>query len=273
MRLPSESRIKRHFFALALALSCLPAKAEEPVRPELPPDQEAAAIRNAEVTGAVIFRHDRAAAVATDAALKNRTFKKDKRLAGWITQEQGSDIVMTFIDQSPAALYRVVVSSTGNVIGEVDSYESPIPLSAYESGAAAARAAAMASEFEPCAEKYNTVVLPANSSRQSDWVVYLLPATTKNDLVPVGGTYRVETDGKEVGPRRGFTLTCITLQNDDRAVALMITHLLDPVPTEAHVFWSLWAGKSMYVMTPPDGTVWKVEGGKIGLVERNAAKD
>ena len=53
----------------------------------------------------------------------------------------------------------------------------------------------------------------------------------------------------------------------------MITHLLDPIPTEAHVFWSLWARKPMYVATPPNGTIWVVDDGKIKLVERKSRKD
>lgn len=31
--------------------------------------------------------------------------------------------------------------------------------------------------------------------------------------------------------------------------AMMITHILDPVPTEAHVHCSLWADTPMYVST------------------------
>jgi len=53
----------------------------------------------------------------------------------------------------------------------------------------------------------------------------------------------------------------------------MITHLLDPAPTEARVFWSLWAGKPMFVATPPDGTMWKIENGGIELAERKTADE
>ena len=41
-----------------------------------------------------------------------------------------------------------------------------------------------------------------------------------------------------------------------------VTHLLDPYPTEIHVFLSLWMGKPLYVMTGPE-TVWIVDQGKI----------
>jgi hypothetical protein len=151
--------------------------------------------------------------------------------------------------------------------------ETPAPLTPYESGAAAARAAALTSRFQPCSENYNAVVLPSTAAPENNWVVYLIPGTTRNDVVPIGGTYCVEVSGSNIVSQRGFTHTCIALQTDPKAVGLMMTHLLDPVPTEAHVFWSIRAKKPMYVATPPNGTVWIVEGNKIRLVERKAAKD
>lgn len=130
----------------------------------------------------------------------------------------------------------------------------------------------MASAIEPCSKNYNSVVLPSGATPGTDWNVYLLPGTTKHNVVPIGGTYRMEIDGAKVVSQRGFTRTCIALQSEPEAVGLMITHLLDPIPTEVHVFWSLWAKKPIYVATPPNGTIWIVDGNKIGLVERKAAE-
>ena len=264
--------MNRHFIAFLLALSCLVARADEPLPSALPADQEAAALRAAESTGLAIYRHDHAAAIATDAALKIRAFKKDKRVRGWVTEEREGLITVTFVDQMPMALYRATVSSAGDLVGDVAVLESPTPLTEFEAGAAAARALALATEFQPCSEKYNSVVLPLNDGISQKWSVYLLPATTKDNVVPIGGTYRIETDDASVVARRAFTRTCIALPTDPRAVALMVTHLLDATPTEAHVFWSLWAHKGMYVATPPNGTIWSIEGGKIRLVERDPAK-
>ncbi|MGY1411263.1 hypothetical protein ACW5EG_17035 [Luteimonas sp. A611] len=262
----------RYFLALALAFACQSATAQEPLPVELPADQEAVALQAAEATGSAIYRHDRAAAVATDAALEIRAFKKDKRVKGWITEERQGEITVTFIDQAPAALYRAIVSNTGRLVGPIAVLDAPTPLTEFESGAAAARVTALASNFQPCSNDYNSVVLPGNGAPTQSWVVYLLPGTTKSNVVPIGGTYRVETDGSKVISRRGFTRTCIALQTNPRSVGLMITHLLDPVPTEAHVFWSLWAKKTMYVSTPPNGTLWAIEDNKIKLVERGAAE-
>ena len=262
----------RYFVAIALAVICLMALAEEPLPKELSQDQEIAAIRSAEATGLLIYIHDRAAAVATDALRNLQPSKMDERVRGWITEQVNGDIFVTFIDQTPAALYRVFVSSDG-VAGPVTALEPPSQLTAFEAGAAAARKVAVTTKYQRCAEKYNSVVLPAADASASYWVVYLLPGTTKTGLVPIGGTHRLETKGAEVVSQRAFTRSCIALQTVPDATALMITHLLDPIPTEAHVFWSLWAKKPIYVSTPPNGTVWVVEGNKIRLLERKAAKN
>lgn len=263
--------MRAYLLVLALALGNADVVAAEPRPAELSPEQEAAALRTAETMGATIYRHDRAAAIATDAALKTRAFKRDKRVKGWITEEQGNHILVTFIDQTPAALHRIKVSDSG-IDGGVVSLESPASLSVFESGAAAARTLAAGSGFEPCSDKYNSVVLP-DQNAPGNWTVYMLPGTTNKNLVPIGGTYRIDTDGKTIISRRGFTRTCISLQNDARAIALMITHLLDPTPTEAHVFWNLWSGKPLYVSTPPDGSLWEIQKGKVTLQERGSAKD
>ena len=264
----------RPFLTAALVVTCMIANADEPLPAELPPAQESAALKAAEATGLSIYLHDHAAAVATDAMQAIRGFKKDKRVSGWITQDQGDDIVVTFIgnesDKPAEALYRATISAKGTLVGNVAAFENPVPLTAFESGAAAARASAMASRFSPCSEQYNSVVLPADDGTSKRWIAYLLPATTSNDVVPLGGTYRVETNwsGREILSSRAFTRTCIALHTGQRVAGLMITHLLDATPTEAHVFWSLWAHKPMYVATPPNGTVWAIDGGKIRLVKR-----
>ena len=260
--------MSRYLLPLVLAVCCLSVSAEEPLPKELPLDQEATALRSAESTGLSIYLHDRAAAAATD-AINHGQFKGDKRVRGWVTQEQQGQIVVTFIDQTPAALYRVAVSSNG-VAGPVTALENPTPLTSYESGAAVARAAALASPYRPCAATYNSVVLPLPSATSNSWAVYLLPGTTQNDVVPIGGSYRFTVSGSKIISQRGFTKTCIALHTGPNVAGLMITHLLDPIPTEAHVFWSLWAKKPIYVATPPNGTIWDVEGNEIKLVERKA---
>jgi len=98
-----------YLLALLLVTSCVAVKAEESLPAELSSDKEATAIRNAEITGAVIYRHDHAAAVATDAALKIRAYKRDKRVKGWITEDQGLE-AMSSLPSSIRHLPRFTAS-------------------------------------------------------------------------------------------------------------------------------------------------------------------
>jgi hypothetical protein len=258
--------IREALACAALLFVCLAAAANDDLPQALPPDQEARTIAAAEATGRAIFEHDRAAAVATDVALAQRAFKRDRRVRGWLTEATEDGIAVTFIDQTPSAIYRVLVSPAGKP-GPLLALEAPEPLSALEADAAAARAAALAAPMQPCSKHYNAVVLPSEAGAGSGWIVYLLPGTTRHDAVPIGGTYRIEVRGGAVVSQRAFTRSCIALNRGPKVGAMMITHLLDAVPTEAHVYWSLWADTPMYVSTPPADGLWAIESGAIRKIE------
>lgn len=240
-------------------------RADEPEPPRALSSQEAATLHADEVVGRAMYLSDRAAAVATDAALELDAFRKDSRIRGWVTQAHDDTVTVTFIDAKPSALYRATVSNAGKLVGKVEAYATPQPLSPFEAGAAAARAVALGAKFQPCSERYNTVVLLLGDLSAGKWLVYLLPATKQSGLIPIGGTYRVTVDHGTIAAQRPFTKSCIALEDDPRAVGLMISHLLDPTPTEVHVFWSLWAHKDLYVST--ERATWAIHDGRIRLVE------
>ena len=255
-------------------------RAADSLPEELP---EQAALRKAEAVGLAIYKHDHAAAVASDALLALGVTKSDKRLRGWITEERGEGILVTFFgaeaNEAPQALYRVSVSKEGEVTGPPQELKVPQELTEFESGAAAARIFAGKYSFQPCAEYYNTVVLPADSSPSPSWVVYLLPATQDALRVPLGGAHRLELDasGNQLLSERGFTRSCVVLGDPKadpkhRPVMLVATHLMDPVPTEIHVFWNLWTGIPLDILTTSNGTIWNISKGHISLVKRRGAK-
>jgi hypothetical protein len=257
--------------------------AAESVPQELSPQEEQAALQRAEAAGLTIYKHDHAAAVATDALGALGIFKSDKRIRGWITEEQGEGILVTIIGadatEAPQALYRVSVSKEGQVTGPPQELKVPQALTEFESGAAAARLFAAKYSFQPCAERYNTVVLPADSSASPNWVVYLIPGTQDALRIPLGGAHRLELDAtaQHLLSERGFTRSCLVLGDPkgnakQRPVMLATTHFMDPVPTEIHVFWNLWTGIPLDILTPPNGTVWNISKGHTSLVRRGGAK-
>lgn len=225
----------------------------------------AAALSRAERLGKAIFLQDLAAERATDAIrAKYRAFGKDTRVRGWITEEHDGQYRVSYIDATPAVLYRVEMAANGTPAGEVQVLSEPAPLSAYEAAAATARSLAMTAQVAPCAKTYNSVALPEGDGR---WAVYLLPATTLPNVVPLGGSQRLDIADGRITASRGFTRTCIQLgrtpsKRGVTVVGMMVTHLLDPTPTEVHVYWSLWARTPMYVATT-DGQLWEIRDGRI----------
>ena len=261
------NRIEAALCALLFAAAVHPAQARQQATPA--PDGQAP-LAEAEAIAQALFVHDRAAAVATDALQALRQFRKDKRVAGWVTEEDAGNITVTFVgprgDAPKQALYRAVVTPGGELVGKAEVLEHPQDLTPYESSAFAARTTALASDFEPCAKTYNPVVLPAPAGAPFAWRAYLLPGTSKRGVVPLGGTYRVDVaaDGHTIVDQRGFTRTCIQLGSGPDVEAMMVSHLMDPAPTEVHVFWSLWAATPLYVST--SGGLWHIADGKIRAV-------
>ncbi|MBA3930539.1 MAG: hypothetical protein C0521_13210 [Xanthomonas sp.] len=258
---------------LLSALASAPlAFAQDDTPPPMDDAQIAKALLDAETTGRAIYLHDQAAAVASDAVTTLKAFRQDGkqgRLGGWITQQRDAGIVVTFLssESEPRARYRVTVGSEGRVVGDIEALAEPATLTPQELGAAHARNTAANAEFAACSRSYNTVVL-ADPREGGGWIAYLLPGTTKHGIVPIGGSYRLDLDasGERILKQRGFTRSCIVLESPRDSVGMMITHLLDPVPTEAHVFWSLWANKPMYVST--SAGLWKIEEGRVTMNSR-----
>lgn len=257
--------------------------AAESLPQELPPQDEQAALRRAEAAGLTIYKHDHAAAVASDALNALGIVKADKGIQGWITEDKGELVVVTFIGggpvEAPKALYRVNVSKEGQVTGPPEELKTPQVLTEFESGAAAARFFAAKYSFQPCAEHYNTVVLPSDSEPSGNWVVYLIPGTQDAHRIPLGGAYRLELDatGQRLINQRGFTRSCL-LAGEPKAYAkdgpavLLVSHQMDAVPTEIHVYWNLWSGITLDIVTPPYGTSWGIFKGHIYLLRRRGPK-
>lgn len=251
--------MKKFHTALMGVFVSVAAHAQEP---------DHAALKSAEQRGLQIYIHDHAVAVVSDAVTPLFTEKARQQLRGYITEEKGGAIVVTYYGKGDGermlAWYRAAVGPDGRLLGTVSQYDTPQALSEFEERAAAARETGMAYDFRPCAQNYNSVVLP----KPGGWQVYLIPGTTEDHVVPFGGTYRVDTDAAgRIVAGRGFTKSCLTLSYQEKAtetpVAIVVSHLLDPQPTEAHVFWQLWSRQQWRVVTVPNGLSWQIEKGRI----------
>jgi hypothetical protein len=241
-----------------------------------PAADDAALARTGEL-GRDIYRYDHAAWVSTDAMVE--AFGNDLEslgLTGYVVEPVGEGLLRaTYYGGEGDALRaifvaevrdRQVVSSRAVKPGE-DGTLSPVA----RHMAAAQQAAATEAQkhrYAPCANHpFNLVMLPP-ATADGPVLVYFLTPQLEVNAYPFGGHYLVEVgaDGKVVSSR-AFTKSCLTLPSaapdGGQLAGLMVSHVMDPTPTEIHVFLSLSAQLPVHVATG-DGAVWKVAGERIG---------
>lgn len=251
---------------LLLAGACASAIAAPPSPTEVA--QYNAAIKDASHWGQLMYDHDQAAWKATDVLMADKAASKDKRLRGWITEATDAGVRVVFVGEeggTMVALYEITPAASSKIVTD-----SPArPMSTEERAEFTARSTAVAALGARCTEKYNSVVLSDGSGDDRKWRVYLMPAPADPKVIPMGGYFRYEIspDGKTILDQRPFTKSCAMLPKDTlpkgmKSAGLAITHLLDPQPTEVHVFVSLTYKETVFVMTP-NSIIWKVSGDTV----------
>lgn len=261
----------------ALAAVASAASLSAPVKPALT-EAENAAVRLASERGALLYAYDRAAWVATD-DLRAKLSGSAQKIGGWIVDGPINQAQIVFYDQDasdPHILYSATVVGgkviASRVLGPGDDRSLSPARKAMVAALRSATASLVAAKVSVCnkAQSLNPVVLPAAGPGEPILVYFLNPQTNLN-VVPLGGHYRVAVgaDGRAGAPRR-FMNSCMEMPiSGTRGTpeALVVSHVLDPVPTEIHVFSSLVARLPLFV---PIGRnrVWVVDGPRIRPVAK-----
>lgn len=242
-----------------------------------------ASIQHAVERGRMIYAYDQAAWHGTDDML-TMVSHPETLIGGWIVDGPADAPELVFFDKNEADPHAVYVAQFRNnklASSRLLGFSDETKLSPERIRLIRTRKTALdsffASKVERCTERsYNTVVLPP-SLPGGPTLVYVLTPQTDNDTMPFGGHYLIEvaSDGKASAPRP-FTKSCISLplrdKGTDAPAALTITHLLDPVPTEIHVFTSLSAHMPIFVLTTQNRLSWTVEGGRISTLDLKKTK-
>ena len=273
--------MRRACLAVAALGFALAAGAETKPR-EIPEDYRMA-VSTASLRGIAMFLHDASTARASDELMARKVFERDPRLEGWITDAYPDRnlVEVSFVgsdDGKPAVLYRVQVP-VGDAELKFEALKPSVPLTESQQARWTARqlaAAELNKRKDLCASQYNSVVISPDPAPDGLIHVYMLAATTEPGVVVAGGHYRYDysPDGKILESERPFTKSCFNIEAPDpkkgKPVAFMVTHLLDPTPTEIHVFLSRLHGQSIYVMT--DAGNWLVAGPEISFLEPGEKK-
>ncbi|WP_426264785.1 hypothetical protein [Sphingomonas sp. PWP1-2] len=269
-------------FAAVLAAAGVQASDAPPAAPALPgaapplPSAEQRVAQSASI-GRLLYLFDRAAWTSTDAV--TATVPKDQLtgVGGYVVELADPQTlrVTYYRGAGDAARAFFVADVRAGQVVRKELLATPVALSADQAILARARtvAAARAVEraYKPCtAFPFNTVVLPSRNG--GPIAVYLLSAMPDATTYPMGGNYRivVAPDGTVVSSRP-YTVSCLNLAVPKlpagaKPVGVTVTHLLDPVPTEIHVFASYSLKMPVFVATS-DKQVWVVRGSSITLAK------
>ena len=167
-------------------------------------------------------------------------------------------------------VYVADVDSQERVVSGRFTIGEAVPVTPIQRRMMQARVVAMEQNAEPCTPvAMNTVVVPPDDAA-APIEVYVMSAQAKAGEYPLGGHYLFTVDAEGVATkRREFTKSCIVLdsQKFDQLQGLLVSHLLDPVPTEIHVFTSLSAGVPVFVLTSENDRLWQVRGDAISEIE------
>ncbi len=246
-----------------------PALAKEPPAPTA---QEQAAITRAVERGRLIYAFDQAAWHSTDELMRKVPKTTLPAVRGWVTEPRGDLLRVTYYGVeggAPQALFQA--DMRGAAVAQSHLFDegedrtlSPETLALIEARTAALRAGE--GKARCTSGRFNVVVLPQGAGEPA--AVYLLTPMETKGQYPFGGHYEVDVGpGGKVVSERAFTNSCLNLGAapagpNGEAVAMLLTHMLDPTPTEIHVFMSLWMGKPIYVITGPK-RIWEVGGDGI----------
>jgi len=242
---------------------------------------ERASLEEATTRGRLLGAIAAAGQVATRDMLSRVADPDGTGIAGWIAEPAGNGIAVTFYAQAtpvPATVYRVNISA-GRVVGrEIFLTGTRPPLNPIQARMAAAGAATAGLDHQVCGgEDFNALVVPPETAEGPIDVYQISPQSARGHY-PVGGHYKttVAADGA-IAASRGFTNACLDVAVAAPAAGaqpapVAVTHLLDPLPTEIHVFLAIWTGHPLVVVAGDPQRLFAVTANGIAEIPREAGR-
>jgi hypothetical protein len=242
---------------------------------------ERASLEAAAVRGRLLGAIAAAGQVATADMLSRVANPGGAGIAGWIAEPAGNGVAVTFYAEgtpAPATVYRVNISA-GRVVGrEIFLTGTRPPLNPIQARMAAAGAVAAGLDHQVCGTgNFNALVVPPATADGPIDVYQISPQTARGQY-PVGGHFKttVAADGT-VAASRGFTNACLDVPAAAPAAGALpapiaVTHLLDPLPTEIHVFLAIWTGHPLVVVSGDPQRLFAVTPNGIAEIPREAGR-
>lgn len=241
----------------------------------------------AEFIGGMIRMHDIAAWLTTDALVaKGASERLEGEGRGWLTFETDGKIEVRYFRESRGNVAAVATATLDMASGEVKDARklSPAePLTDREARLMKARDAALHTPGLGMCTKHapNTLAFEWNEDGRPEILVFVMSAWKDNHAAPLGGYYlfRYSADGQTLQSQYAQTRTCPManlgemLPEGAQSVGMAVTHLTSATPTLFHVFMNLQYRQPLFVITAQNGLHWRVDQGRIHLVDRGGPVD
>ncbi|HXG81986.1 MAG TPA: hypothetical protein VNJ05_09320 [Sphingomicrobium sp.] len=234
-----------------------------------------AAVRQAVDRGEMLYIYDRAAWLGTDDFRDHHANLMS--LAGGYVVTGDKQAELVFYDKSKSkAVYRATyadekLSNNGPPVAD------RIELTPLEKRMIAAKERALEAFGDAkvglCAKSSPNLAALPPARPDGPILVYMMTPQTDSKVYPLGGHFSVEIgpDGS-AGKVRRYMNTCFEMSLRDvpeggAPAAFFVTHLLDPTPTEIHVFTSI-ASKVPIMVGTKNKWIWAVEGNRVRTVDK-----
>ncbi len=254
-----------------------------------PTAAETAAAAAAELRGLQMYAYDQAAWKATDrfqadvAKAGGIAVLRERGLRGYVVEPLPDGLQVVFYgakDDRTFVLARYLVADkqvTGEGILKAGAAVEMSPLTLRMVAALGKAREEMVKPGHALCSRTpaNSLVLPQDDGSLA---VYILTSTTDPGIYPAGGHYRFDFDADgALKSERAFTTGCFTvnfkdLPKGDKPKLMVLSHLLDPQPTEVHSFVSQNIPIPLAVLTTANRDLWLIAGGKIKFL-REAKPD
>lgn len=229
-----------------------------------------AEMRRSLALGNEIFQRQRAVDVATNALSIERL--QAAQTIGWLVDRADAAWRVRFIQGCGTGLcgrFEVLVDlQAGTAV--VAEYADAEPLEPTQVASWLAQQTALATDFEACANRYESVAIPdTEADGRAVWIVYLIPASGDPNAIHLTGYYRitVSADGRSVLRAEPLANSCLTMDRNPNAKAVVVTHIMQPYPIETHVYTALRYGLPVVVTT--GASQFLVDGEHIVVLDPN----
>lgn len=220
--------------------------------------------------GRLLHGLDRAAWVATDDLLARMPNAEAAGVRGYFVERADDGFVSTFYMREGdrfVAAYRAQVIDGAVANSEIfpDDARPTLTPAQLRLAQAVETAHEKARTMERCGpDPFNVIAIPPEAPNGPIDVYVMTPQTSAG--FPFGGHYRITLDatGRETA-RRAFARSCLRMPLQrgpagEAPAAMVVSNVVDPIPTEIHAFTSLAAGVPVFVVTTRPRRAFAVTG-------------